>query len=81
LAEHGYDIVGSHHSHALHSPYWWMRCLIGVRNEHAAPVRWYHDFLVWDMMSRPWMTRALDRALNPAIGKSLVLYARKVTTS
>jgi hypothetical protein len=32
---------------------------------------------VWDIMRRPLVTRALERALNPVLGKSLVLYAVK----
>ncbi len=40
-------------------------------------VRAYHRLLVWDMMSRPWLTRALERVLDPVIGKSLVVYLRK----
>jgi hypothetical protein len=33
--------------------------------------------LVWDIMQRPVWTTAPEAALNPLIGKSLVLYARK----
>ena len=25
--------VGSHHAHGLHSPYWWLRCLVGPTND------------------------------------------------
>ena len=78
LAEHGYRIVARNHAHALHSPFWWLRCLVGLHNDRSLPVRWYHRLLVWDMVRGHWSTRLLDRALNPLIGKSLVLYARKV---
>jgi SAM-dependent methyltransferase len=61
---------GSHHAHALHSPYWWLRCVFG-----DAPR--YHRLLVHDIMHRPWWTRWPDRVLNPVLGKSLVLYLRK----
>jgi SAM-dependent methyltransferase len=67
----------SHHAHALHSPYWWMKCALGLDRPDRWPVRTYHRFLVWDIMRRPLLTRALDRALNPVLGKSLVLYAVK----
>jgi len=33
--------------------------------------------LVWDIVSKPWLTRFADRLLNPLIGKSLVVYLRK----
>lgn len=68
---------GSHHAHALHSPYWWLKCALGLDRDDRRPVRAYHRFLVWDITSRPRLTRALDRALNPILGKSLVVYAVK----
>jgi SAM-dependent methyltransferase len=63
-----------HWAHALHSPYWWLKCLFWDRADEVALVRAYHRFLVWDLMSRPPLTRLLDRLLNPLIGKSTVLY-------
>jgi SAM-dependent methyltransferase len=64
-------------AHSLHSPYWWLKCLVGHKNERALPVRLYHNFLVWDIMKKPLLTRMLDRALNPFIAKSIVLYLKK----
>jgi SAM-dependent methyltransferase len=73
----GLTLVGKHHAHALHSPYWWLKCAIGVDNtEHPLP-RTYHRLLVWDIMRRPWLTRTAERLLDPVIGKSLVLYLVK----
>jgi SAM-dependent methyltransferase len=66
----------SHHAHALHAPYWWLKCAVGVDNDNAA-VRGYHRLLVWDLMKRPWLTRAAEQVLDPLIGKSFVLYADK----
>jgi SAM-dependent methyltransferase len=77
LERGGYDIVGKHYAHALHSPYWWLKCLFGLDNERAWPVKLYHQFLVWDLMQRPRLTRALESVLNPLIGKSVVFYAIK----
>jgi hypothetical protein len=37
----------------------------------------YHKLLVWDMVSRPWLTRRAESALNPLIGKSVALYFHK----
>ena len=67
----------SHHAHALHSPYWWLRCLFGPDNDRAWPPRLYHRFLVYDIMRRPRWTRAVERLLNPLLGKSFVVYAVK----
>jgi SAM-dependent methyltransferase len=77
VVEVGLRPTRSHHAHALHSPYWWMKCALGLERPDRWPVRTYHRFLVWDIMRRPLLTRALDRALNPVLGKSLVLYATK----
>jgi hypothetical protein len=44
--------------------------------DHPLP-RAYHRLLVWDIMKRPWVTRAAERVLDPVIGKSLVLYLSK----
>jgi SAM-dependent methyltransferase len=69
--------LDSHHAHALHSPYWWMRCLFGTENERALLPRLYHRLLVYDIMRRPWWTRTAERLLNPFLGKSLVIYLGK----
>lgn len=75
LEGHGYQVTNSHFAHALHSPYWWLKCLVGPSNDAAWPVRLYHKLLVWDLMSRPALTRGLERLLDPLIGKSVVFYA------
>jgi SAM-dependent methyltransferase len=73
----GMRFVDSHHAHALHSPYWWIKCAVGVeKNKHPA-VTAYHRLLVWDMMSAPALTRTAESVLNPLIGKSVALYFDK----
>jgi SAM-dependent methyltransferase len=69
--------VGSHHAHALHSPYWWLKCVVGLDKDGVLPVRLYHRMLVHDIMAAPWWTRRTERLLNPVLGKSLVLYLVK----
>ena len=64
-------------AHALHSPYWWLKCAVGPANDKHRLVRAYHRMLVWDIVQNPWLTRTVDRLLNPIIGKSIVLYAIK----
>jgi SAM-dependent methyltransferase len=76
LAAAGLRPAGRHHAHALHAPYWWLKCAVGVDRETAV-VRAYHRLLVWDLTARPRTTRALERVLDPVLGKSLVLYADK----
>ncbi|MGO8957024.1 MAG: class I SAM-dependent methyltransferase [Streptosporangiaceae bacterium] len=73
-------IVGDHHhAHALHSPYWWLKCAVGVHDDEHPLAAVYHKLLVWDIMRKPAATRLADRALNPLIGKSLVVYASKAS--
>jgi SAM-dependent methyltransferase len=67
----------AHHAHALHSPYWWLRCAVGPANEDHLVVRAYRRVLEWDIVSAPPVTRWADRVLNPVVGKSLVVYAGK----
>ncbi|AMO58970.1 methylase involved in ubiquinone/menaquinone biosynthesis [Mycolicibacterium phlei] len=74
---HGLRLTHTHHAHALHSPYWWLKCAVGTENEGNPAVKAYHQLLVWDMMSRPWLTRTAESLLNPLIGKSVALYFEK----
>ncbi len=73
----GLSATSHHHAHALHSPYWWLKCLVGTTNESNWFVRQYHRLLVWDIMKRPRLTRYADALLNPLLGKSLVVYLVK----
>jgi len=63
-----------HWAHALHSPYWWLKCLFWERQDEHWLVEKYHQFLVWDLMQSPFLTRFLEGVLKPFIGKSLVMY-------
>ena len=77
LEEAGLVYDGRDHVHGLHAPYWWLKCAVGVTNDDHPAVKAYHRLLVWDIMKKPLATRLAERALNPLIGKSLVLYLRK----
>jgi SAM-dependent methyltransferase len=65
------------YKHGLHAPYWWLKCLVGHKNEHSRPVNLYKKFLEWDIIKRPLLTRTLERILNPFIAKSIVFYLKK----
>jgi SAM-dependent methyltransferase len=77
LARAGLTVGRQHHAHALHAPYWWLKCIVGVHDDAHPLARAYHRVLVWDIVRRPALTRLADRVLNPLIGKSLVVYADK----
>ena len=74
LSSAGLTPVGTHHAHALHSPYWWLRCLVGSANDTNPAVAAYHRVLVWDIEKAPPSRGTADRVLSPLIGKSLVVY-------
>jgi len=73
----GFRCYRRHWAHALHVPFWWLRCLFWERQEQSRLVALYHRLLVWDMLQQPWLTRSLERLLNPLMGKSVVLYFQK----
>lgn len=77
LRRAGLDPVGFHHAHALHSPYWWLRSLVGIDNDEHPLVRRYHSFLAWDITTADPRVRRLERTLDPLVGKSLIVYAVK----
>jgi SAM-dependent methyltransferase len=74
IADRGMVLTGKHHAHALHSPFWWLKCAVGVSRSENALVNAYHKMLVWDLMRRPMITRLAESALNPLVGKSVALY-------
>ena len=77
----GLGLAGTHHAHALHSPYWWLKCVVGVNDDdHPAVVR-YRRFLEWDIVAQPRSTRVADRLLSPVLGKSLVVYGTKAAAA
>jgi SAM-dependent methyltransferase len=66
-----------HFAHSLHTPYWWLKCLVGPTRKDSLLVNLYHRFLVWCIMKRNGITRVVEHLLNPLLGKSLVLYLKK----
>jgi hypothetical protein len=57
-----------------------LRCAVGPTNDDHPLVRAYHQVLVWDLSGTPVVskvTRTTEHLLNPVLGKSLVVYARK----
>jgi SAM-dependent methyltransferase len=70
-----------HHAHALHSPYWWLKCAFDRDGSEARVASAYHRFLVWDLTTAARPVRTVERLLNPLMGKSLVMYADKPALS
>jgi len=77
LQKAGLEPWARHYAHSLHTPFWWLKCLVGPNREDSRPVNLYHRFLTWDIMKQPRTTRILNNLLNPILGKSVVVYLRK----
>jgi len=77
LRSAGLTVTGSHHAHALHSPYWWLKCAVGPRREDSRAVNAYKRFLEWDIIKQPTGMKVAERVLSPLMGKSLIVYACK----
>ena len=73
----GLRIIGSHHAHALHSPYWWLKCAVGLRRTDSRTVNAYQKLLEWEITSQPGAMKALERSLAPVMGKSYIVYGAK----
>jgi 2-polyprenyl-3-methyl-5-hydroxy-6-metoxy-1,4-benzoquinol methylase len=77
LTEAGAHCRRIRYCHGLHAPYWWLKCLVGHKNESFPLVKAYRTFLEWDIIRHPPLTALLDRILNPLIGKSMIFYLKK----
>ncbi len=77
LRSAGLAITGSHHAHALHSPYWWLKCAVGVRRDDHRLVNAYKRLLEWEIIKQPRSMNMVERAASPVLGKSYIVYARK----
>ena len=73
----GLEPYATHHAHAFHSPYWWIKCVVGVDRDDLWLVRRYRSFLVRQMDPKRRLGRAIEALLDPALGKSLVVYVTK----
>lgn len=73
-----YQFQKKYYAHALHTPYWWMRCLKWNNGRDNAVSKLYHRLLVWDLMKKPWLTQTIEKYLNPLMGKSIVLHFKKI---
>ena len=80
LTAAGLEVTGQHRAHALHSPYWWLKCAVGPTDDDHPLVARYRRFLEWDIVEQPRSTRLAERVLSPVLGKSAVYYATKPGT-
>ena len=77
IEAHGAFFRFKRFAHSLHTPYWWLKCLVGPNRTDVAVVNGYQRLLTWDILKKPKITRFLEALLNPLLGKSLVIYCKK----
>ena len=73
----GLSIYSIRRKHALHSFYWIMRCVFGIKKEKALVPSIYNRFLEWDLRANRRFFRRVESLLNHFCPKSLAIYARK----
>ena len=74
LAKVGLVEIRHTYAHGLHSPYWWLKSLVGIENRNNALVERYHRMLVGQIMGESPRLDSIEKALNPLLGKSIVFY-------
>ena len=81
LGHAGLRPYDSHHAHGLHSPYWWLKCAVGPKNDNHRMVKAYHRLLVWDIVKGPRTTKVAEKILSPLRGKSFGVYLKKAAVT
>jgi SAM-dependent methyltransferase len=73
----GLSVYSTRHKHALHSFYWVLRCVFGIKKDRARVPSLYNRFLEWDLRANHRFFRWAEGLLNHLCPKSLAIYARK----
>jgi len=71
----GLSVYAVRRKHALHSFYWIMRCIFGVKKENAPIPALYNRFLTWDLRANHRFFRWLEGMLNHLCPKSIAIYS------
>lgn len=70
----GLRLYHRHLAHGLHTPYWWLRCMLGVDNDKPLIVRAYKKLLEVEIMKNPLYLRPFSALADTMMGKSVVFY-------
>ena len=73
----GLSVYTVRHKHALHSFYWILRCVFGIKKEKATIPSLYNGFLKWDLRTSHRLFGWLEGLLNHLCPKSVAIYAKK----
>ena len=77
ISSHGFNFISHERFHALHSPYWWLRCMFWKTQETNKLVIAYKSILEKQILQKPLYLDILDKILNPILGKSIAMYFQK----
>ena len=76
ILKQGLKIYNISFAHAIHTPYWILRCIFGLHDQDARIPKAYHWVLLRASIS-PFMSK-VEKVLDYFFPKSIVLYAVKV---
>ena len=78
IQEEGFLFLSSERFHAIHSPYWWLRCFFWNSQDSNFIVKLYKKVLERHILKKPLFIDMIDKLLNPILGKSFSMYFEKM---
>ena len=78
IQEEGFIFLSSERFHAIHSPYWWLRCFFWNSQDSNFIVKLYKKILEIHILKKPLFIDMIDKLLNPILGKSFSMYFEKM---
>ncbi|MFL2709512.1 MAG: class I SAM-dependent methyltransferase [Gammaproteobacteria bacterium] len=78
IQEEGFIFLSAERFHAIHSPYWWLRCFFWNTQDSNFIVKLYKKILERHILKKPLFIDMIDKLLNPILGKSFSMYFEKM---
>ena len=78
IQDEGFIFLSSERFHAIHSPYWWLRCFFWNSQDSNFIVKLYKKILERHILKKPLLIDMIDKLLNPILGKSFSMYFEKM---
>ena len=78
IQDEGFLFLSSERFHAIHSPYWWLRCFFWNSQDSNFIVKLYKKVLERHILKKPLFIDMIDKLLNPILGKSFSMYFEKM---
>ena len=78
IEESGFKFLASEKFHAIHSPYWWLRCFFWNSQDSNILVKFYKKILERHILKKLIVIDSIDKLLNPLMGKSFSMYFEKM---